>query len=474
MSPSLNIDHPIGRNSAVQSYFDQFLARVPFYEGFLETVEKKCRSILGEKDISHFIENRVKNSQSLRKKLDKRQTGSSDYSSVKNIEEDIVDLCGLRIVFHSMEDQQKLKSLLENIFDVIKAKDHAGEGEENQLKPWPTDKFGYQVPLANYVGTHYRCLIKVEAFKDYIGGLSDASRDIATSTLIEVQVRSLIDDMYARYMHPIYKSGASSTKVLSNARCLRMSLENARTVAIAMQESAETNERKKDRQFETADDVGKCFRKLLRSQYDRDFIDSTGVTSEALKSFLESLGKNTPRSLQALMEGAGFKNRSDCQYNRVRKLYASMEFNFVLFLMDQVLLDQNEQSNPPLENQDISAKEKMEIILSTLLWMNKLLQTPNVWIMELANTKPERSLKGGLEWLKKPHQRSILTKGREASSEGQVILGELWGLFKDHEYRPIQLSFAMSRRGMVRNVVAEMLEVKRIIDEVLEMLSLLP
>ncbi|KAJ5586480.1 hypothetical protein N7450_006267 [Penicillium hetheringtonii] len=433
MSPSLNIDHPIGRNSAVQSYFDQFLARVPFYESLLETVEKKCRSILGENDISHFIENRVKNSQSLRKKLDERQTSFSDYYSVKNIEEDIVDLCGLRIVFHSMEDQQKLKSLLENIFDV-----------------------------------------KMEAFKDYIGDLSDASRDIATSTLIEVQVRSLVDDMYARYMHPIYKSGASSTKVLSNARCLRMSLENARTVAIAMQESAETSERKKDRQFETADDVGKCFRKLLRSQYDRDFIDSTGVTSEALKSFLESLGKNTPRSLQALMEGAGFKNRSDCQYNRVRKLYAFMEFNFVLYLMDQVLLDQNEQANTSLENQDISAKEKMEIILSTLLWMNKLLRTPDVWRMELANTKPERSLKGGLEWLKKPHQRSILTKGREATSEGQVILDELWGLFKDHEYRPIQLSFAMSRRGMVRNVVAEMLEVKGIIDDVLVMLSLLP
>ncbi|OOQ83434.1 hypothetical protein PEBR_34542 [Penicillium brasilianum] len=464
MNPDSDTDGSSKADSAVRSFYNQYIERKPLYEKILMAVKKKCRHTLAENEISHFIESRVKDHQSLWKKLDQRKVGAQ-YSSVKNIEDDIVDICGVRIIFHYMTDQHKIKALLESIFHIQDVKIHSG-GREHPQNP-PNDIWGYQIRLPDYIGTHYRCFVKSEIFSEYFEDLSVA--DVIAGTMIEVQVRSIMDDIWARYAHCIYKSeGPSHERQQSMLEDLRLGLEGVRNVTIKMQKFALLEEERSNRKFETNEEVGRCFRELIEADYKLKFIDHTGASSEALKSLLESIGKNTPVSLYELIKRYDFSDGPGSEYEKVKGLYRPMEFNIVLYLIDRVLLCHNSQDETILETEAVPAKRKMEIIMSTILWMSKLLQSPWSWIMKLASTPSQDSPREGLFWLSLARQRGILTNRRHLNDDDKAILDDLWNLFKNHDGRPIKLAFAMSSRGMIRDVVSERQEVNRAIEALLE------
>lgn len=461
MNPDINIDGASTADSAVRSFFNQYIEKIPFYKKLIVAVENKCHNTLVEKEISHFTESRVKDHQSLWKKLDQRKV-DAQYSSVKNIEDDIVDICGVRIIFHYTKDQHKIKALLESIFHIQDVKSHSGGQEHSQNQP--NDKWGYQLPLPDYIGTHYRGFVKAEIFKEHFEDLSAAA-----GTMIEVQVRSIMDDIWARYAHCIYKSeGPSRVRQQSMLRNLRLGLESVREVTIEMQKLAFREEEKSNRKFETNDEVGTCFRELIKADYGLDFIDCTGASSEALKHLLESIDRNTPGSLHKLIKCYDFSDGPGSKYEEVKRLYGPMEFNIVLYLIDRVLLCDNSQEETIPEKEAVPAKRKMEIIMSTILWMSKLLRSSWVWKIKLASTPSQKSPRKGLDWLSGARQRGMLTKGRDLNNNDKAILDELWNLFENHDQRPIKLAFAMSRRGMIRDVVRERQEVNRVIEELLE------
>lgn len=463
MSPDINMDDATNADSAVRSFLNQYIERIPFYNKLLVAVENKCHHTLVEKEISHFTESRVKDHRSLWKKLDQRK-GGAQYSSVKKIEEDIVDICGVRIIFHYMTDQYKIKGLLESIFDIGEVKSHSGGRDPTQNEP--NDKWGYQLPLPDYIGTHYRCFVKSEVLKDHFKDLSDAGRRVAAGTMIEVQVRSIMDDIWARYAHSIYKSERPShARQETMLGDLRMGLEGVRRVTIEMHKLALHEEKKSKRKFETNDQVGTCFRKLMKADYGLDFIDHRGASSEALKDLLESIDQNTPGSLQKLIKGYDFSHGPGSKYEEIKQLYGGMQFNIVLYLIDRVLLGDNSQDETILVKEAVPANRKMEIIMSTILWMNKLLRPSWVWKIQLASTPPQKSPRKGLDWLSKARQHNSLKKGRNLDDNDEAILDELWNLFENHDQRPIKLAFAMSSRGMIRDVVSEKEDVNRVIEE---------
>jgi hypothetical protein len=364
-----------------------------------------------------------------------------------------------------MTDRHKIEALLESIFHIQDVKSHSGGREDSQNQP--NDKWGYQLPLPDYIGTHYRCFVKSEIFPEHFEDLSVA--DVIAGTIIEVQVRSIMDDIWARYAHCIYKSEGPSREVQqSMLRKLRLGLEGVREVTIEMQKLALREEEKSNRKFETNDEVGRSFRKLIKADYGLKFIDHTGASSEALKNLLESIEKNTPASLHELIKRYDFSDGPGSKYEEVKGLYGPMEFNIVLYLIDRVLLCHNSQDEVILEKEAVPAKRKMEIIMSTILWMSKLLQSSWVWKIKLASTPSQKSPRKGLDWLSGARQRLILTKGRDLNNDDKAILDDLWNLFKNHDQRPIKLAFAMSSRGMIRDVVRERQEVNRAIEELLE------
>lgn len=465
MSPDINMDDASKADSAVRSFCNQYFEKMPFYKKLLVAVENKCHYTLAEMKISHFTESRVKDHQSLLKKLDQRK-GDAQYSSVKDIEDDIVDICGVRIIFHYTTDQDKINELLENIFHIQDVKSHSGGREHTQNQP--NDKWGYQLPLPDYIGIHYRGFVKSEIFKEHFEDLSAADRRVAAGTMIEVQVRSIMDDIWARYAHCIYKSdGPSRVRQQSMLRNLRWSLEGVRDVTIEMQKLAFREEEKSNRKFETNDEVGTCFRKLIKADYGVDFIDHRGASSETLKYLLESIGKSTPGSLHKLIKCYDFSDGPGSKYEEIKRLYGPMEFNIVLYLIDRVLLCHNGQDENILEKEAVPARRKMEMIMSTILWMSKLLRSSWVWKIQLASTPSQKSPRKGLDWLSKARQRGMLTKGRDLNNNDKAILDELWNLFENHDQRPIKLAFAMSSRGMIRDVVREREEVNRVIEELL-------
>lgn len=464
MSPGINMGDISKTDSAVHSFYNQYIKRTPIYNKLLVAIENQCHYTLAENNISHFTESRVKDPQSLRTKLDQRKNGAQ-YLSVKSIEDNIVDICGVRIVFHYMTDQHKINSILESMFHIQEIKYHSGGREQTQSQS--NDEWGHQLHWPDYIGTHYRGFVRSEIFNERLNTLSAADQRVASATMIEVQVRSIMDDIWARYAHSIYKSEEpSSGRREPMLTTLRSGLENVREVTIQMQKSAFREEEKNNRKFETNDEVGTCFRKLIRVKCGQDFKDHTGASFEALKIFLESIDKNTPSSLHKLLKPFNFSIGPDTKYDKVKRLYESMEFDIVLYLIDQVLLTPYDTVQ---ENEALPAKRKIEIIMSTILWMSKLLWSPWVWKIKLANTPSQKSPRKGLEWLSGAlRQRGMLTKGRDLNDDDKATLDELWNLFKDHDQRPIQLAFAMSSRGMIRDVVRERQEVARVIEELLE------
>ncbi|KAJ5127418.1 RelA/SpoT [Penicillium atrosanguineum] len=452
-------------DSVISSFFNQYVEKISFYKSLLVAVENECHFTLAEQEISHFTESRVKDHQSLWKKLNQRK-GNAQYSSVEDIEDDIVDVCGVRIIFHYPTDQHEIKVLLESIFDIQDVKCHSGGQEHTQNQP--IGEWGYQLPLPDYIGTHYRGFVKPKIFQEHFEDLSAADRRFAAGTMIEIQVRSILDDIWARYAHSIYKSEVPTHESQgAMLRKLRVGLEGVREVTIEMQKFAVREEEESNRKFETNDEVGTCFRKLIKAECGVEYIDHRGVSSEALRYLLESIDKSTPGSLHKLIKSYNFCDGPDSKYEEIRRLYGPVEFNIVLYLIDRVLLCHNSQDEAILEKEAVPAKRKMQILMSTILWMDKLLRSSFVWKLKLASTPSQKNPMKGLEWLSRARQHGMLTKGNELDNKDKAILDELWNLFENHDQRPIKLAFAMSSRGMIRDVVRERQEVNRIIEELI-------
>ncbi|HWR38708.1 MAG TPA: hypothetical protein VN611_04345 [Patescibacteria group bacterium] len=156
---------------------EQFREQSELYREFTARVEDLLSVLLEENGIRiHSIASRVKDNQSLEKKVDKN---SGKYTELK----DITDIAGVRIITYFDDDVDQVAEVIEREFDV----DWSNSIDKRQLID--PDRFGY-VSL-HYIAALNRFRLALSEYKKY--------RDCK----VEFQVRSILQHAWAEIEHDL-------------------------------------------------------------------------------------------------------------------------------------------------------------------------------------------------------------------------------------------------------------------------------
>lgn len=223
----------------------------------------------------------------------------------------------------------------------------------------------------------------------------------------------------------------------------------------------------------TANDVGKYFQNLLETSglrlSDREIQKEAGVSAEALKRFLDSIGSNTVGDFKHFLEESGGLKRDE--YAKLKHEYEQKRFKgftLGLYFIDKELLVNRGGISARYERPE-SARERIKIMLSAILWIEKLDCScdKHEWKMLFISFNRDR-LNQDLRllwgaWL----LRSLKNKSEfSMPDEAHTSLNKLWEWFDTHDQRPIKLAFSMAREGMLLEAFGKMGEVHRFIDAV--------
>ena len=146
------------------------------------------KELLLEKVNYHHIYSRVKEKNSLEKKID---TKAGKYSII----DDITDVVGCRIISYFEDDVEKIVSIIKNEFDIDE------ENSVNKKAMLESNKFGYlSYHLICKISPNRLLLPEYEKYKDI---------------KFEIQIRSILQHAWAEIEHDIgYKSSSAIPKEL--------------------------------------------------------------------------------------------------------------------------------------------------------------------------------------------------------------------------------------------------------------------
>lgn len=158
----------------------QFDESNSLYYGFGERCKGIIRELIVDNSISsHQITSRIKNRDSLSKKIDSKKDKYSDLS-------DITDICGIRIITYLESDVNRIAEILEKEFQV----DPINSVDKRKLK---TDQFGYK--SLHYVVSLNKQRLAVSENKKFDG------------LKLEIQIRSILQHAWAEIEHDLGYKG---------------------------------------------------------------------------------------------------------------------------------------------------------------------------------------------------------------------------------------------------------------------------
>lgn len=157
------------------------------YSDFTEKIEKLIRDLIKEKGIKvHSILSRLKNSDSLKKKLDHAER---KYSKLI----DITDISGIRVITYFSDDVDAVAKVIEEEFDIDR------ENSVDKRALLDPDRFGY-ISL-HYVAKLPNSRLQLTEYRRF------------SNCKVEIQVRSILQHTWAEIEHDLgYKSKESIPK----------------------------------------------------------------------------------------------------------------------------------------------------------------------------------------------------------------------------------------------------------------------
>ncbi|KAJ5666761.1 RelA/SpoT [Penicillium macrosclerotiorum] len=428
------------QESVISSFINQYKQNE--YEDLAKRAADSCKHVLLENDIPHQIWSRGKDPESLRKKLEQREHKNGTYRTLEHIYNDIVDLAGARIILDRWEDRDSVNAIIYQIFEVKK--------EE------------YKKEESGYEAVHYRVYLKQ-------GGYLRGSNMTEMRPLVEIQVQFLYMAQWAKVEHSSrYKTSVEPNQALEN------SLDNLVQIAhlherFARQtrEERRRQEAKQKEKFSDVNHVGHYLKKWIRdsknaAHWAKDEVEAKNTGSAtALTIFLDAREWRTPESLNQLLQ-EHFSEGAPDEYSSIAKSYAGIKMNLIIYLMDRIVLKReihNAHSFQVPKSREEHAY-KIEVILSTFIWINRLFSPTFEWQRLFTRLKDQEILRQGILWLGSGVRQDRIREGASLTKNEVRELNRLWDWFSSNPDRPIMFVFTMSNQGVVRNIPKERDEVE--------------
>ncbi|KAJ5190517.1 RelA/SpoT [Penicillium cinerascens] len=402
------------------------------FQDLAESVEYTCNQALLEKGIPHVTQSRGKDPESLRKKLEQRERENGPYETLEQIHEDIVDLAGARIILERWEDRHFVQGIIHEIFEVKEEK-------------YKKEKRGYEA-------VHCRVYLKQ-------GGNPCGPHTTRARQLVEIQVLFLYMAQWAKDEHDRYKSIRDPSRALSNSldACLQV-LHLHETLARHTREEKTRQNAKYKQKFTSTHVVGSHLEKWIL-RYAADWVKSGEKTigsATALTKFLNACEWTTPESLDRLLREHLGKGAQD-EYSGIAKEYNGIDLNLIIYLIDRAVLKHSVNSARPFQDPNSHEEHvyKIQVILSTFIWMNRLFQPTLEWQRLFTRVEDQKTIRQGILWLGNSARQNFIGDGSFLTEDEIGKLNGLWDWFSRNLDRPVMLAFTMSNQGVVRDIPRE-------------------
>ncbi|HZU32238.1 MAG TPA: RelA/SpoT domain-containing protein [Candidatus Angelobacter sp.] len=170
--------------STIDAFLKHYVREIDYYAEAARLAQGLLESELSRRGIRAIVTSRPKNPDRLRQKLIERNK-TKNYQSIEDIYTDIVDLAGVRVALYFPGDQQKVDSVITELFQlIVPVKIFPEANPKTRAKG-----------LAGYLARHYRVQIRQEK-------LSQAQKRYS-SAQIEIQAASVLMHAWAEVEHDL-------------------------------------------------------------------------------------------------------------------------------------------------------------------------------------------------------------------------------------------------------------------------------
>ncbi|OJJ30962.1 hypothetical protein ASPWEDRAFT_44911 [Aspergillus wentii DTO 134E9] len=171
-------------NNIINQYVQLYSDQIHTYKRTAAVTARICKQSLDEAHLRNWVSNRAKDPKSLENKLIQRQKHGHAYTTIEEIDKDIVDLAGVRIILYYAADRARVKSILHDRFKV----------KETRIFPDRANNKEAARGRKGYTAHHFRVWMRKDDMERH---------HLATDGLIEIQVISLFQHAWAEIEHDI-------------------------------------------------------------------------------------------------------------------------------------------------------------------------------------------------------------------------------------------------------------------------------
>lgn len=186
----------------------RFLEMKDTYKDYADLVASLCKSILTSVGINFYaIESRVKDSDSLREKIQRKRLQGKIYSSFQ----DITDLAGVRVIVYFSDDVERVRRILQEEFTII------------EKESFRNSKQYHQKRIGGYISEQE--VVKLNSSRSRLKEYQQFK-----GLLCEVQIKSILQHAWSEIEHDIWYKPKVKESDLRQSEIRTLFEENARLI----------------------------------------------------------------------------------------------------------------------------------------------------------------------------------------------------------------------------------------------------
>ncbi len=277
----------------VRQFIENYKKKIPFYEAAGRVAASQLESALQSAGIRAMVTSRAKSPDRLMAKVTRRNAKRPNpYKNMREIYEDIADLCGVRVSLYFPGDRNKTGDLISDQFAIQDIR-HFPE----QSSP-PT----YNRRFSGYWATHYRVLLKEDT-------LSGAQKRYASARL-EIQVASLLMHAWSEVEHDlVYKplQGSLSEEELAIIDELNGLVLSGEIALERLQSAGDKRILNKKSSFDSQYDLASYLYNYLSSNFRKEDVELRMGDIELLYRLISHLEMNSVKAIEPVMKSVKFE-----------------------------------------------------------------------------------------------------------------------------------------------------------------------
>lgn len=277
----------------INQFINNYNKKIPFYEAAGRLAASQLESALQSAGIRAIVTSRAKSPDRLRVKVTRRNAKrETPYKNMREIYEDIADLCGVRVSLYFPGDRNKTGDLIGDLFDIQNIRHFPEQSEP------PT----YNRRFSGYWATHYRGLLKVESLTH--------SQQRYGSAHLEIQVASLLMHAWSEVEHDlVYKplQGNLSDEELAIIDELNGLVLSGEIALERLQSAGDKRILNKKSSFDSQYDLASYLYNYLSNNFRKEDVELRMGDIELLYKLISRLELNSVKAIEPIMKSVKFE-----------------------------------------------------------------------------------------------------------------------------------------------------------------------